>query len=81
MNVIGWIVVLLAVVAVVVLLVWMWIGRQRPERAAASADSASAPRRNTDDPSKVVDRPADAGAEDQDVGVGDARPGRPGPPA
>jgi hypothetical protein len=81
MGLIEWIVVMVSAVVVLALLGWMWFGRKRPDRASAGAEGVSAPRRTNDYPSTIVDRPADAGAEDQDVGVGDARPGAPGPPA
>jgi hypothetical protein len=75
------VVVVATIVAVGAIVGWMLFSRQHPGRAATAAGGVSAPRRLSDDPAKVVDRPADAGAEDQTADVGDARPGPPGPAA
>jgi hypothetical protein len=65
------VVVILAIVVVVTVVAWMFLGRRRPERAARAEVGRVTPE----------ERPADAGAEDQRADVGDAETGRPGPPA
>ena len=81
MSVVTLIVVIVAVVAVVAVVGWMVVSRRHPERAARGATGVSAPLRGSADPSRVVDRPADPGAESQGPEVGTARPGPSGPPA
>jgi hypothetical protein len=67
----------ITIVVVVALVVWMWVTRQVPERAASHGDPDSGRRRETDDLAAGVDRPADPNAEAQYPVTGDAAPGPP----
>jgi hypothetical protein len=78
MSVAAWLVVVLAAVAVVGVVVWMFV-THTPEQAATHQKESEPPSRLTDELAKGVDRPADPNAEAQGPMVGDARPGPTGP--
>lgn len=78
MSAVAWFVVVLAVVAVVGVVVWMFT-THTPEQAATHQTESEPGSRLTDDLAAGVDRPADPNAEAQGPAVGDAVPGPTGP--